>query len=266
MAPPGPALPRRRKSKLPATPPPVPPTLRPPPPPAEEVAAPAAAGESPTEDTPVPPPPAGSNGAGPAAAATRPATTRADPAALRPGRGWYAVPAVLTALVLATVGIVLAWNWERIAVLGDTSAVGPLDQGVPINAHAGERFLVYTYADSIAIPDTCTVHGGQGFAQVPLETERGWLDAESTVDSSGMRLHWAGAFEAPINGAAVLTCPSADLEGWVYPDDSVVVVLGGTALAAVGGLVLAIAVTVLVAVLRARDRRRWRRTVLGYTP
>ncbi len=162
---------------------------------------------------------------------------------------------MLAAVVLAAMAAVLAANWTQLTATGDTSWVGPLGQGVPVTARAGERYLIYGY-DTVHLPTNCTVRGAPGLAEVRIDTERRRFERATVQDSDDETLRWLGGFSAPFTGPAVLTCAQVEAEAWVSADRSVLLRVGLAGLATFGALAVATGLAVLIGVLRTRDRRR----------
>jgi hypothetical protein len=165
-----------------------------------------------------------------------------------PRGGWYALPVAL--LLAAVVGFftVLALLWDDSKVAGGPKAAGVPARGVAVRLSEGHGYFLYVRTGS-STPYACAVRAGERSGPIRLTRKNSW----SASDRAGYR--YTATFEAPVTGAALLTCRGTDGLVLVVPDDTADAYIGFAVFAAlaVGGL--AVLGFVVIAFRRSAARR-----------
>lgn len=166
-----------------------------------------------------------------------------------PGPGWYALPAAL--LVVAAVGFfgVLAFLWDDSEAADGPSASGDPAAGVTVELTEGYGYFIYVRSGE-ATPFSCSVKVEGRSGPIPLTRQNSW----SASDHAGYR--YTATFEAPVSGAALLTCRGTDGPILVTPDDTSHAYLGFAFIAAVVLGALSIVSFVYLVVRRGSAKRK----------
>ncbi|MFI0407004.1 hypothetical protein [Actinomadura sp. 3N508] len=195
----------------------------------------------PGSNPPMGPPPMGPGGPGPSWGHVRPP--------IRPSAGWYALPVILA--LVAAIGFIttLAFLLDDSNAADGPSASGDPVAGVRIELSQGYGYFLYVRSGG-GSPFACSVQVGERSGPIRLTRKNSWSAAEHPS------YRYTASFEAPVSGAAKLTCRGTDGPILVTPDDTADAYLGFAFLAGLGlGLIAVIAFTV-TAVRRGGARRR----------
>ncbi|QKW35351.1 hypothetical protein HUT06_15975 [Actinomadura sp. NAK00032] len=193
----------------------------------------------PGSNLPMGPPPAGPGQAAP----SWPPPRRAGP-----GAGWYALPVAL--LLAAVVGFftLVAFLWDDSEAADGPKAVGDPVRGVAVQLSEGYGYFLYVRTGG-STPYSCAVRAGERSGPIRLSRKNSW----SVSDRPGYR--YTATFEAPVTGAALLTCRGTDGPILVAPDDTAHAYLGLALFVALGVGGLAVLSFVVVAFRRSAARR-----------
>ncbi|HLV75651.1 MAG TPA: hypothetical protein VKY91_22945 [Vulgatibacteraceae bacterium] len=157
---------------------------------------------------------------------------------VRPGAGWYALPACLALLAIAGYVTVAAFLWDDSRAADGPPGAGDPVTGVPVQLSRGHGYFVYVRAGRPS-PFACTIEAGGRVGYVRLTRQNSWGAGERP----GFR--YTATFESPVTGKAAFRCGGTDGPIVVTPDDTADTYLRLTALASAG---LAAAAVVLFAV------------------
>jgi hypothetical protein len=194
---------------------------------------------------PTGPPPTGPGQAGPSWPQRR----------IRPGAGWYALPAVLVLVAMVGFFTLLAFLWDDAEVADGPPAAGDPVSGVTVQFSEGYSYFIYVRTGESS-PYKCTVKAGDQSRRVRLTRKNSWSASEHAS------YRYTATFQAPLSGDGRLTCKGTDGPILVTPDDTVHGYLGLAMMAAlaIGGLaVLAFVITLV----RRNDSRQKAVTAAG---
>jgi hypothetical protein len=173
-----------------------------------------------------------------------------EPAArIRPGAGWYLLPIVLVLVAVVGFFTLLAFLWDDSEVAGGPAAVGDPASGMSVDLTEGYGYFVYVRTGGSS-PYACRVEAGAESGPVRLTRKNSW----SASDRTSYR--YTATFEAPVSGAARLTCRGTDGPILVTPDDTAHGYLGLALLVALGLGGLAALAFVVILVRRGGAKRR----------
>ncbi|GLZ03668.1 hypothetical protein Acsp03_11350 [Actinomadura sp. NBRC 104412] len=137
-----------------------------------------------------------------------------EPPRIRPGAGWFALPAVLLAIAVIVVVAVVAVTWDEAQAADGPRASGDAREGIQIVVTGGYNYFIFV-RDGDPPPTSCTVaYPNEDPGPVELTKENSW----AATPPPGYR--WAASFTATLSGRPELTCEGTAGTVRIVPDDT----------------------------------------------